>query len=127
MNCNVLIVDDSPIMRRAIRKVTRLAGIDDERISEAGNGQEAFDVLGKTPVDLVLLDLHMPIMDGEEFATKLREHDQHRDVRVVVVSTETNRDRLDRMQALGICGTLRKPFEPEELCKIISQTMGISQ
>ncbi|MFI4896651.1 MAG: response regulator [Phycisphaerales bacterium JB059] len=126
MHCNVLIVDDSAILRTAIKKVVKLAGVDENRIHEAGNGQEALDVLETVWIDLVLLDLNMPVMDGEQFAIELRSRGELSDVRVVIVSTETNRARLDRICALGISDSLRKPFEPEDLCRIITETMGVS-
>lgn len=126
MNCNVLIVDDSPILRTAIKKVVKLAGVDENRIHEAGNGKEALEVLETVWIDLVLLDLNMPVMDGEEFANELRSRGELDDVRVVIVSTETNRDRLDRIRELGISDSLRKPFEPEDLCRIITDTIGVS-
>lgn len=125
MNCNVLIVDDSPILRRAIRKVVTLAGIPPERIHEAGNGREALDLLVNVWIDLVLLDLNMPVMDGEEFARLARADPVLRDVAIVVVSTEVNQDRLRRMRELGIRETLRKPFEPEDLCRIVGSITGV--
>jgi len=126
VHCNVLIVDDSPILRAAIKKVVKLAGVDSDRIHEAGNGKEALELLETVWIDLVLLDLNMPVMDGEQFAIQLREREELGGVRVVIVSTETNRDRLDRIRALGISDSLRKPFEPEDLCRIITDTMGVS-
>ncbi len=126
INCHVLIVDDSPILRSAIKKVVRLAGVPEERVFEAGNGREALDVLASVWVDLVLLDLNMPVMDGEAFAKELREHAELRDVSVVIVSTEANRARLERMRAYGVRHTLRKPFEPEELCRLISDVLGVA-
>ncbi len=125
MNCNVLIVDDSPILRMAIKKVVRLAGVDDDRIFEAGNGREALEMLEANWIDLILLDLNMPVMNGEEFVTELRRHPTLSDAAVVVVSTEANRERLDRMQALGVLKTLHKPFEPEDLCRIINKVLGV--
>ena len=125
MNCNVLIVDDSPILRTAIKKVVRLAGIDEDRIHEAGNGQEALDLLETVWVDLVLLDLNMPVMDGEQFVTELRKRDAISDVAVVIVSTESNKERLDRLKALGVRSSLHKPFEPEDLCRLIADIMGV--
>ncbi|MEY2714359.1 MAG: Chemotaxis protein, partial [Planctomycetota bacterium] len=68
LNCHVLVVDDSPILRTAIKKVVKLAGVPEDRIFEAGNGVEALDVLETVWIDLVLLDLNMPVMDGEQFA-----------------------------------------------------------
>lgn len=125
MPCNLLIVDDSAILRKAIRKVAALAGVEGDRIREAANGREALDVLNREWIDLVLLDLNMPVMDGEQFARALREHPEHKDVNVVVVSTEVNEDRLGRMRTLGVTDTLRKPFEPEDLRRLISKTIGV--
>ncbi len=125
MSCNVLIVDDSMILRAAIKKVVKLAGVSEDHIFEAGNGQEGLDVLETVWVDLVLLDLNMPVMDGEEFAQELRKRPELTDVTVVVVSTESNRARLDRMRELGVVDTLHKPFEPEDLRRLISTVLGV--
>lgn len=125
MSCNVLIVDDSPILRKAITKVVKLAGISEDHIHEAGNGQEALDVLETVWVDLVLLDLNMPVMDGEEFAKCMHERDDLGHVAIVVVSTESNRERLDRMKGYGVVEALHKPFEPEDLCRLISKVLGV--
>jgi two-component system chemotaxis response regulator CheY len=125
LNCHVLVVDDSPIHRAAIKKGVKLAGVPPDRIFEAGNGVEALEVLETVWIDLVLLDLNMPVMDGEEFARELRKRDDLQDVAVVVVSTEANRERLERMRALGVEHTLRKPFEPEALCRLITEVLGV--
>ena len=87
MECSVLIVDDSPILRAAIRKVAAMAGVDPARIREAGNGAEALERLEEQPVDLVLLDINMPVMDGEQFVEALQERPHLRDTIIVVVST----------------------------------------
>lgn len=124
MNCNILVVDDSPILRKAIMKVARIAGVPADQIFQAGNGQEALDVLDASWIDLVLLDLNMPIMNGEEFVEKLRANPSHENVAVVVVSTESNKARLQRMRDMGVLDTLHKPFEPEDLCRLISKVTG---
>ena len=46
------------------------------------------------------------------------------DVPVFIVSTEANEDRLQRLQDLGVRGSLRKPFEPEDLCQVITEVIG---
>jgi two-component system chemotaxis response regulator CheY len=125
MSCNVLIVDDSPILRAAIRKVVRMAGIEDDRIHEAGNGSEGLAVLERVWIDLVLLDLNMPVMDGEQFATELRKNPDLADLAVVVVSSDANRERAKRMRDLGVIDTLRKPFEPEDLHRLIPKVLGV--
>ena len=125
MSCNIMIVDDSAILRTAIKKTARLAGVKDENIFEAGNGREALDRLETQWIDLVLLDLNMPVMNGEEFVVALRENDDFKDITVVIVSTESNKERLDKLKALGVSESLHKPFEPEDLCQIISTKLGV--
>ena len=125
MSCNLLIVDDSPILRAAIKKVVKLAGLEEDRIFEAGNGEEALELMSTIWVDMVLLDLNMPVMNGEEFAQELRKQPELEDVAVVVVSTESNEDRLNRMRELGVIEVLHKPFEPEDLRKIIVNNLGV--
>lgn len=124
MTTTVLIIDDSPILRRAIRKSVTMAGVPDAQIFEAGNGQEALQVMSSRPIELVLLDLHMPVMDGEQFAQVWSQSPQHKGVTVAVVSTESNQDRLDRLKALGVADFLPKPFEPEAITRLIQRRMG---
>ncbi len=126
MKCNVLIVDDSPVLRGAIQKVARLAGVPEDRIHTAGNGKEALAVLETTWIDLVLLDINMPVMDGEEFTREVRRNPTFADLKIVVVSTEANDDRLQRLRAMGVVETLRKPFQPEDLCHLITKLLGVT-
>lgn len=117
----VLIVDDSRIMRMAMRKAACQAGIADERIREAENGQVALDQIRSEEPDLVLLDINMPVMDGEKFMEQVEADPSLHKMNVVVVSTETNVKRLVRLATLGAKGRLKKPFEPEELVKLIGR------
>jgi two-component system chemotaxis response regulator CheY len=125
MDCSVLIVDDSPILRAAIRKVAAMAGIAPEQMREAANGAEAIERLEEAAADLVLLDINMPVMNGEEFVEAIRARPEFADVLIVIVSTEANRERLDRLEALGVSESLHKPFEPEALAEIISRRLGV--
>lgn len=125
VDCSVLIVDDSPILRTAIKKVAAMAGIDPAQMREAANGAEAIDRLEEATVDLVLLDINMPVMNGEQFVEAIRQRPEFADVLIVIVSTEANRERLDRLEALGVSESLHKPFEPETLAEIISRRLGV--
>ena len=111
----VLIVDDSAIIRASIRKVLLLVGVAEEGIHQAENGAEALEKIHARSFDLVLLDLNMPVMNGEEFAEQVRKLDPDSQPTIVVVSTESNRERLNRMAELGVAGFLSKPFQPEDL------------
>ena len=117
----VLIVDDSPILRRAVKKAVLQAGVDESQIREAGNGAEALAVFEALDVALILLDLHMPVLDGVGFLKELAARHKGAKVDVVIVSTESNEQRLQEVRALGARDVLRKPFEPEQLREYVER------
>ena len=115
MALQVLIVDDSPAMRAFIRRVVELSGLDVAAFVQAGDGAEALRLLGAQPVDVILTDINMPGMDGEQFVARLQEDPALRAIPVVVVSTDVTAARMERMLALGARGYVTKPFSPELL------------
>lgn len=124
MAYNVLIVDDSKSMRKVILKTLRLSGFQLGECLEASNGQEALDILEGRWIDLILSDVHMPVMDGFGFIRSLKERDICGDTPVVFVTTEANEDRLNELMSLGASGYIRKPFRPEEVGAFLSGIMG---
>ncbi len=120
MGKTVLIVDDSNTMRKIVSRALRQAGIDFDEILEAGDGQEALDVLGNNKVDVVLSDINMPNMTGLEFLKAKSEDDAIKDIPVVMISTETGADIIDQAKALGAKGAVKKPFTPD----LINDTLG---
>lgn len=120
MGKTVLIVDDSNTMRKIVSRALRQAGIDFSEILEAGDGQEALDVLASNKVDVVLSDINMPNMTGLEFLKAKSEDDAIKDIPVVMISTETGADIIDQAKALGAKGAVKKPFTPE----LINETLG---
>lgn len=111
----ILIVDDSPVMRAFIRRVLAASGVDCGQPFEAGDGQKALELLRAQPVDLVLSDINMPIMSGEDLVRAMRADDVLKDTPVIVVSTDARLDRVDQMMGLGASGYITKPFAPETL------------
>ena len=124
MSYNVLIVDDSRSMRKVLWKTLRLSGFELGECLEASNGQEALDILESKWIDLILSDVHMPVMDGVGFLQSLREKNICSDTPVVFVTTEANEDRLKQLMDLGASGYIRKPFRPEEIGALLSRIMG---
>lgn len=120
MNYSVLIVDDSPLLRATARRAALQAGIAAEHIREAQNGKEALAALQQQPCDLVLLDINMPVMDGFAFAAAKAALPALAAVKVALVTTEGNKKRIERMAQFGIHDYLRKPFEPEELRRLVA-------
>ncbi|MEO7142460.1 MAG: response regulator [Bryobacteraceae bacterium] len=115
MLASVLIVDDSPLMRAFIQRVLAAAGIAAGAVVQASDGEEALAVLRHRRVDLILTDINMPRMDGEEFLRAVEADESLRGTPVVVVSTDSSGSRVNRMLALGAQGYLGKPFQPETL------------
>ncbi len=120
MGKTVLIVDDSNTMRKIVSRSLRQAGIDFDQILEAGDGQEALDVLGANKVDVVLSDINMPNMTGLEFLKAKAEDDAIKDIPVIMISTETGADIIDEAKSYGAKGAIKKPFTPD----LINETLG---
>ena len=125
MALNIMIVDDSPVMRTFIRKVVRLTGLDLNEVFEAGDGQDALNFLREHWTDLVLTDINMPRMNGEEFVRLKEEDELLRDIPVIVVSTDSTQSRIQRMLSLGAKGYISKPFLPEVLRDEVEKVMGV--
>ena len=125
MALQILIVDDSPAMRAFIRRVVRLSGIEVALYFEAANGAEALAELAANPVDVVLTDINMPVMDGEEFVRKMREGGPTQLTPVIVISTDATLHRIHTMQMLGAVGYLQKPFGPEQLRNELDRVLGV--
>lgn len=115
MKHQLLIVDDSPVMRLFIRRVLDLCGLEMSVCLEANDGEEALALMRTHPVDLVLTDINMPRMDGEELVRRIAADDTLRKVPVVVVSTDRTEMRIHRMMSLGAKGYVSKPFSPERM------------
>jgi two-component system chemotaxis response regulator CheY len=124
MALRVLIVDDSRVMRAFVRRVLDLSGLDAAPVFEAGDGQEALDLLEREWVDVVLTDINMPNMDGEELVAKLSERGLLDLITVIVISTDATASRMERLKRLGAHGYLSKPFQPETLRAEIERAMG---
>lgn len=124
MAYNILIVDDSRTMRQVIKKALSLSGLKVGECLEAGNGREALEVLANSWVDLILSDIHMPVMDGFGLLRALGEDDSWRDLPVVMITTEANEQRLQEAMSLGAKGYIRKPFTPENIRSFLSRIMG---
>jgi len=114
MALNVLIVDDSVLTRKKIRRIIEMVDLEVGRFLEAGNGVEALKILDESEVDLVLADLNMPDMGGAEMIHRMRSNEATKLVPVVVVSTESRTTRVKELLAEGVKDYLHKPFTPEE-------------
>ncbi len=123
MGYRILIVDDSSIVRRSLKKCLGLANIEVEQVFEAENGKEGLEILNKKWVDLVFLDINMPVMNGIEFMQRMREERKLDTVPVIVVSTEGSKNRQKELFAKDIKAFVRKPITPEKLAEVLEKAM----
>ena len=112
LKTTILVVDDESMALVLVKRLLSEAGY---QVVTAQSGFEALDLFRRQPhaFQLVLLDLTMPFMDGEETFHRLREI--RPDIAVVLCTGFIRRDRLDRLMSAGIAGFLRKPLAPDEI------------
>lgn len=108
---HILVVDDEELIRKTLRSMLSKAGY---AAQTADNGEEALALLQQQPFDLILLDLHMPRMDGMTFLRTLRRQ-QQRFSQVLVISGYATLDDAVEAGRLGVAGVLKKPFLSAEL------------
>jgi len=124
MSYNILIVDDSKSMRTVLKKTLEISGFKVGQYIEASNGLEALNLIEGKWIDLILSDIHMPVMDGFGFLRSLKERAVSSDIPVIFVTTEANEERLNELMSLGASGYIRKPFRPEEISAFLCRIMG---
>jgi two-component system chemotaxis response regulator CheY len=124
MSYSVLVVDDSAAMRGFIRRVLDMSGFDVGEVFEAGDGLEALAILEDSMIDVVLTDINMPRMNGEELMLHLREDADLSEVPVLVLSADSSEARVGRMMAAGARGYLPKPLSPERLRTELDRVLG---
>jgi two-component system chemotaxis response regulator CheY len=107
-----LLVDDSTLVRKIARKIFSRLGFETD---EAENGQIALEKCRSRMPDVVLLDWNMPVMDGLEFLKSLRHTEGGREPAVILCTTETDVDHIQRALANGANEYLMKPFDQDSL------------
>ncbi len=126
MGANILIVDDSATMRRMIRRTLSISGLDIQATFEAQDGLQALSRLASHAVDVIILDINMPRMNGLKLLQRMRVDPRLKSMPVVVASTEGSETRLAELQKIGAIGYIRKPFSPEQLRSVLEPIIGVS-
>ena len=126
MAMNILVVDDSALTRKAIRRIIGMLDLDVSEVLEAGDGVDAIEKMnGPIAIDLVLADLNMPNMGGIEMICRMRGDDATKSIPVVIVSTESSTTRIEGLLADGANDYLHKPFTPEQIREVLTRTVGV--
>lgn len=117
-----LAVDDSRSMLALHRAILTELGFD---VTLATNGQEAIDhLLEQGPVELVVTDMNMPIMDGMQLVERLRNDADHESAVIVMVTTEKEASQRGLAENAGVNAFITKPFRPEQLKEMLTQLLG---
>lgn len=121
---NVLIVDDSSVMRKIVERALRQAGLELTQVLEASNGAEALTEVQKGGLDVILTDINMPVMDGLEFLKNLAGIECAKGVPVIMITTEGSEARVVEALTAGAKGYLRKPFTPDQVKERVVPLLG---
>ncbi len=129
---SILVIDDSEDIRRLISTFLKSAGY--EKIHTSGNAVEAFDLLGiegaKTPegtedVDLILLDILLPDMDGIDICRAIRKVKQYEEVPIIMVTAIQESEKLETAFLAGATDYIRKPIDKTELLARVRAAMKL--
>ncbi|MDA3963776.1 MAG: response regulator [Planctomycetota bacterium] len=115
----VLIVDDSGLIRKCIRRFLEQSGLAVEHFFEASNGAEALRVLELQKVDLLVTDISMPEMDGVEMLRALQDIPGSSSIHKIVISSIATDKWADELHELGVAAVLAKPPDMAELIRAL--------
>ena len=119
----VLLTDDNAINRQVIKLFLAPQGLE---IVEATNGKEALDLISSTAFDLVLLDVHMPVMDGKEAIRRIRQADQPwSGIPVIALTADAMSGDREKLLAHGMTDYLPKPVDQRELISMITRLIEV--
>lgn len=111
----ILITDDSRTGRNYIHKTLVISGVKEENIFSAKNGQEALDFILKEKIEMVFLDLNMPVLNGFQVIERLENLELLKNITIIITSSLSDDYHLNKLRSHGIKHFLKKPFTPEAL------------
>jgi len=116
----IMTVDDSPSMRMLLKAALTDLGY---KVLEAEDGVEALERLGGAEPDLLITDINMPRLDGFGLIERVREQQRHRNLPILVLTTESSDEKKQRARSAGATGWIVKPFHPDKLAAAIRRVL----
>jgi two-component system chemotaxis response regulator CheY len=116
----IMTVDDSRSVRFLVSFTLKQLGYE---MIEAENGQEALRKLADTPVDMLITDVNMPELDGIGLVRKVREMPSYKFIPILILTTESQREKRDAGREAGATGWIVKPFSPDKLIEVVRKVM----
>ena len=120
---NVLVVEDSPTMRQLI--VFALKRIRGLKITEANDGVDGLKKISADKFDLILTDINMPIMDGLKLVSLVRNDPNHKEVPIVIITTEGATEDKDRAMAIGANDYITKPIQTIKIIEVTKRLLNL--
>ena len=118
-----LVVEDSPMMRQLL--VLALSRVKSLRVTEADDGVDGLRKLAGGKFDIILTDINMPIMDGLKLVKRVRTDPVHKDVPIVVITTESAEEDRQRALSLGANAYITKPIQAPQVIAKVKELLGI--
>jgi two-component system chemotaxis response regulator CheY len=119
---NFLVVEDSPTMRQLISfALKRIPG---SKIVEANDGIDALKKLSAQKFDVILTDINMPIMDGLKLVSMVRNDPSHKNIPIIIITTEGAEEDRKRGLALGANAYIAKPIQTADLLTVVNEILG---
>ena len=118
---NILIVDDSSLIRKVASEAVMDAG---HTPIIATNGQEGLDKVNQEKIDLVFSDVNMPVMGGLEMVGKIKENSDFKFLPIVMLTTESSPELKQKGKELGAKAWLVKPFNQEKFSMVVKKLLG---
>ena len=117
---NILIVDDSASMRQMIKFTLES---DKHNVESGTDGSDGLNFTQKQQFDLIISDVNMPNMNGIDMTAKIRENPNYKSVPIILLTTESGLDKKSEGKTAGATGWLVKPFNPDQLLKIVKKVL----
>ena len=118
-----LVVEDSPMMRQLL--VFALARIKKLKVTEAEDGVDGLRKLAGGKFDLVITDINMPIMDGLKLVKRIRSDEIHKDVPIIIITTEGSTEDRQRAMALGANAYITKPIQAPQVIAKVKELLAV--
>ncbi len=115
---HVLVVEDNPINREVVNDLLTLQGV---HVSMAADGMQCLQLLNTDLFDLVLMDLHMPIMDGVKATEAIRKDGRFAHLPIIALTADVISQNQERLVAVGVNGIVSKPIDPDQLYQTLAR------
>jgi PAS domain S-box-containing protein len=122
-NTLVLLVEDNPINQQVASEFLRNAGL---KVIIANDGQQALELLAESPIEIVLMDIQMPVMDGLEATRQIRKQSRFDHIPILAMSAGVTANEQEKCQLVGMVGFISKPISPLLMLDTIAKALTIS-